>query len=91
MEKKRLSDSAHRPPLLRQRREAVRRVEAEVRLLRAEYANLRAGRRSCAAFPEHRVKTTDRETVTTAGNTAEFNGMRVSRVLVGMHESVFCF
>ena len=40
--------------------------------LRAEYANLRAGRRYCAACSEHRVNTTERKTVNAAGYGAEY-------------------
>ena len=64
---------------------------AEMERLRAEDADLGAGSRCCAASSEHRVKTRGcecREYGGTRPNTAEYVS---SRVLVGVHESVFCF
>ena len=61
-------------------------VEVAVPLvgLRAEYANLRAGRRYCAAYSEHRANTTETNPVSTAECVS-------SRALVGRHEHVFRF
>jgi len=46
----------------------------EVEVLRAEYANLRAGLRHRADFPEHRMEKTERKTA----NTAEYGGIQLN-------------
>ena len=59
--------------------------------IRAEYASLGAGRRSCAASSEHRVNTREAETV----SAAEYDRMQWitlrSRGLVGRQEHIFRF
>ena len=61
------------------RRHPLERERRRVHHLRAEYANLGAGRRHRAVCSEHRVKTTEKKTV----NTAEYGRRRLNTCPLG--------
>ena len=60
-----LGEQCEQAAVPQERRIVWRPLEREVDL-RAEYADMRAGRRYCAAYSEHRVNTMNRNTVNTA-------------------------
>ena len=57
----------------------VLELHRPVPLLRVEYANFRAGIRCCAAYSEHRVNTTEKNTV----NTAEYDRIQLNTCPLG--------